>query len=444
MVGKFLKKVLPAALLFILVMSGLASAREGNVSNNIDRSAGNLEIPRGTTVDGNVSLGAGDLTVRGTVNGDVYVSLGQVSIHGAVNGDVELNTGQLLVSGSVTGNVILHIGEVVLDGFVGGDLDSGLGSAVVNGSVDGDLNSVAGKLQIAGTVGGSVNAADKSKITIEGEVGGDVILARGLVELGPDAVVNGRVFVEQGLVKIAEGASAGSYEVTDQLTEDEVERMLRSEKVVIGDIGAIIEHVVIAFQQAISNIRFLPQIRIADGWKLFTFGIGWPWLPVLGLFGMVLLFALSALTYVLFPQHVRVASRAIVQTTGSVIGWGVAALILVVPLTIFLAISIIGIPLILVVYLLLALAVIFGYTSLAAYIGGKIVGDSPSRAVGAIAVGVLLMSLVTMIPLLGILLALGIYILAVGAALSTRFGTTRPPGGPGQSNGPPTGEENPA
>lgn len=437
------KRVLPAAALVILVITGAVYAQGNTGGSEITRSAGSLNVPRGTIVDGNVSLGAGELTVNGIVNGDVYGNLGQVNIYGIVNGNVELNSGQLVVTGNVTGNVTLHLGEVVVDGNVGGDLDSGLGSAVIAGSVAGDVNSVAGTMQIAGTVGGNVTATDKSRIVIEGEVGGDVTLSRGLVELGPRAVVNGRVFVEQGLVKPAEGAVASSYEVVNQLTEAEVDRMLRSGEVTVDDNEAIITHLVFTFRQLVSGIRFIPEIRIPDGWRLFPFFRYGPWHPFRILFNMAVLFALAALTRVLFPKQVRSAEHTVERKTAAAFGWGLLAVILAVPLAIFLVITIIGIPLILVEFLLLALAGILGYTALVGLIGKKTITAGSSRKVNpilAIAVGVVLLSLVTMIPVLGALLGFGIFILVVGAAVASRFGTAKITGDPGEEGGTAGGE----
>ena len=99
---------------------------------------------------------------------------------------------------------------------------------------------------------------------------------------------------------------------------------------------------------------------------------------------------------------------------------------LALPLLIFLAITIIGIPLIFVEILLLAVAGILGYTALTQIIGTKIADSAGSQVVnplGAIALGALILGVLNMIPFFGGLLSLVLFVFAVGAALVTRFGT---------------------
>ena len=144
---------------------------------------------------------------------------------------------------------------------------------------------------------------------------------------------------------------------------------------------------------------------------------------------MVVLFALAALTFTLFPRQVQSAGEAVLSRTGAVLGWGLLALVLAIPLMILLAITIIGIPLIFVEMLALALAGILGYTGLSWLVGGKVLGAASAGTVnplGTIALGVLILGAVSMIPLAGSLFSLAILVLSVGAALTTRFGTQGP------------------
>jgi len=144
---------------------------------------------------------------------------------------------------------------------------------------------------------------------------------------------------------------------------------------------------------------------------------------------MLIMFALAALTYTLFPLQVKVVGSAVSMKTGPVIGWGILAAVLAIPLMILLAITIIGIPLIFVEIIFLAVAVILGYTGIAHLIGNRVISSAssnPANPLVAIALGVLLIGLISMIPLLGFLVSLAVYILAIGAALATGFGRIRP------------------
>jgi hypothetical protein len=120
-----------------------------------------------------------------------------------------------------------------------------------------------------------------------------------------------------------------------------------------------------------------------------------------------------------------------------VFGWGLLAVALAIPLMVLLAITIIGIPLIIVEVALLAVAGILGYTAVSQLIGNKLAGAAsgkPVNPIGAIALGVLIIGSLSMVPIIGGLLSLVVFIAAVGATLSTRFGSLPP--GPASLQGP--------
>lgn len=424
--------------LALLLLAGAAFADEDLVEGDINKAAGSLEIPRGTTVNGNVTVNMGEVEILGTVNGNVESNMGQVTVHGEVNGNVEANMGQVLILGSVSGDVAARLGEVIVEGAAGGNVKAELGEVKIRGTVAGNVDSGLGELRIPGEVLGNVTSQGKSVI-ITGKVRGNVDLYRGIVELGPESEIGGRVHVEQGLVKISEGARTGAVDVEKELSEAEIDRMFGSRGYHFRGfddfegVGDILENVFESIGRAFSNIKMTP-----GDWRFFPSGIsfGWPGHVARGLLNMVVIFALAALTFSLFPRHVQSAGHIIFDRPGPVLGWGLLALVLAIPLLILLAITIIGIPLIFVEILALAIAGILGYTALSRIVGEKVVGAASSGTVnplGAIALGVLILGAVSMVPWLGSLFSLLLFVLAVGAALATRFGTLNPlpvPAGP--------------
>ena len=428
--------------LALLLLAGSAAAQENIIEGDINKAAGSLEILRGTTVNGNVTVNMGEVLILGTVNGKVNSNMGQVTVHGEVNGSVEANMGQVLITGTVSGDVVARMGEVIVEGAVGGNVKAELGAVQIRGTVAGGVDSGLGELRIPGEVLGNVTSRGKI-VNITGTVRGDVALSRGIVELGPESEVGGRIYVEEGMVKAAEGARAGSIEVVEELSEAEIDRLFRSHGYRfhglddLEDIGGILATVFERIGSAFSNIKLWPR-----GWRVYPWisPFSWPGHVARGLLNMVVLFALAALTFSLFPRQVQSAGDAVISRPGAVIGWGLLALVLAVPLMILLAITIIGIPLIFVEMLALALAGILGYTGLSWLVGGKIVGAasaSPVNPLGAIALGVLILGAISMVPLAGSLFSLVIFVLAVGAALATRFGSL----GPAPTGGPPAPTE---
>lgn len=113
--------------------------------------------------------------------------------------------------------------------------------------------------------------------------------------------------------------------------------------------------------------------------------------------------------------------QAITPDIGSVLGRGLLTTILMFPAMVLLAITIIGIPAIM---LLFGVAIIMGYTAITQIVGEKVLrGSNP---IVALALGVLLVGVLTMVPVLGWLLALVLLMVALGSVVTTRFGTVSP------------------
>lgn len=414
--------------LALLLLAGGAAAGGDVIEGDINKAAGSLEIPRGTTVNGNVTVNMGEVEILGTVNGNVDSNMGQVTVYGDVNGNVEANMGQVLIRGNVRGDVTARMGEVIVEGAAAGNVKAELGEVVISGTVAGNVDSGLGELRIPGEVLGNVTSQGKSVI-ITGRVRGNVELYRGIVELGPESDVGGRVHVERGMVKVSEGARAGAVDVDEELSETEIERLFGSRGYHFRGLddfeglGEILEGVFERIGHAFSNIRLLPR-----GWRVFppVFSFGWSGHAARGLLNMIVIFALAAVTFALFPRHVQSTGEILYSRPGLVIGWGLLALVLAVPLAVLLAITLIGIPLIFVELLVLALAGILGYTALSRVVGEKVAGALSTGAVnplGAIALGVLILGAISMVPLAGSLFSLLLFVFAVGAALAARLGT---------------------
>lgn len=417
---------------FLLTTAIPAPARAETVLNeDINKMAGDLEIPRGTTVNGDVTLNVGDLTVLGIVNGNINNNMGQVKIGGDVNGDLETNMGQVVITGNVSGNVKTRMGEVIIDGSLGGNLYSDLGPATIGGSVGGDIVSGFGEMLINGVVAGNVHSRG-GKVIVNGAVEGDVTLDQGVIELGPNALVSGRVYVARGIVDKAASAAVGSVEIGEELSPAEIQtgetdQGYRFDGVDDSFVDTIVDRIVWEVNRGMRSVGIAPGT--SRDWSFYRYSFpGFYGSMARNVINMLILFALAALTYTLFPKQTRAAGNAVMEKTGPAIGWGILATVLAVPLMILLAITIIGIPLIIVEMIFLAAATILGYCGLVLIIGERVVGTASSKQVnplGAIAIGVLIVGLIGMIPFIGALVSLAIFILAVGTTLVTRFGSLR-------------------
>ena len=160
------------------------------------RGANTVSIRDGETVDEDLYVGAGTASIAGTVNGDATVAGGTVTVSGTINGSLNVGGGTVDILGEVGGAVRVSGGTVRVAGSVGrdvvvmggtvsiepgatvtGDVAGGVGTLTVGGAIDGDLLAAAGTIQLArtSTVGGEVDATTEELVIESGaSVAGDV------------------------------------------------------------------------------------------------------------------------------------------------------------------------------------------------------------------------------------------------------------------------------
>lgn len=150
----------------------------------------------------------------------------------------------------------------------------------------------------------------------------------------------------------------------------------------------------------------------------------WATISLLVLLGFL---GLAILLTALIPEHIGAAVNALEKKFASMLLWGLLWMILVVPIAVILAISVIGIILIPLEIVLVGLALIIGYIASAIYIGKNILSSFkafPPPFVSAI-IGILLLFLVAFVPVAGHILKAVFLIAGFGAVITTRFGTIK-------------------
>ncbi|MGO9179361.1 MAG: hypothetical protein ACLQHS_08820 [Candidatus Limnocylindrales bacterium] len=130
-------------------------------------------VPAGETVNSDLYVFAGTVTVDGAVHGDVVAAGGRVTIDGAVDGDVIAGGGAVEIDGTVGGGVRAAGGQVTVAGAVTKDVLAGGGTlTIVSGArVGGDLIFSAGRVSVNGDVAGSIQG-NAVAYTRTGSLGG--------------------------------------------------------------------------------------------------------------------------------------------------------------------------------------------------------------------------------------------------------------------------------
>lgn len=196
-----------AALLAILatfVIAGPAAAGDF-------RSDTTVTVGPDETVDDDLYIGAGTISIAGTVNGDASVGGGTVTMSGTVNGSLNVGGGTVDVLGDVTGAVRVSGGTVRIIGSVGRDLVIFGGTATIEAGAEigGDVAGATGSLTMAGTIHGNLRAGTGS-MALAGTVDGDVDAGVGDLVIESAAVIGGDVtYTSANEARIADGAQIG-------------------------------------------------------------------------------------------------------------------------------------------------------------------------------------------------------------------------------------------
>ena len=278
--------------------------------------------------------------------------------------------------GQTEPEVSTPVGDVTVNGTVEGDVRSGVGDVVVNGKVGGGIKAGSGDVEVNGPVGGDIDAGF-GDVEINAPVDGDVEVGRGDVDLGPGGLVSGDV-------QNGSGEFSGNREA--------VEGTIRA-----GGMEPDMDH------------------GIDYDWG--GFGI----LDIVSwLFASTLFVACSVLVAVIAPGPLSAAARKADESPAMSLLFGVASVPAVVVLCVVLAVSIIGIPLLLLLAPAYLALVFFGALVAAFFVGRRVIFAIGRYHVGnamAAVVGALILAVAYLIPVLGDIFLYGFALFGAGASV---------------------------
>lgn len=365
------KIILLLALLLLPIFAIKAASNE---------KKGSIYVPKDEIISGNL-LAAGDsVIVDGTISGDLIAAANYITVSGRVEGDIIAIAQDINLGGEVGGNIRVAGNSVSINSLIARNLNA-FGSRViigsdarigwdallagvdvnVRGNISGDLDTYSEKAYLSGKVGKNADLH-----VYNGKEGGNLILEN-------DAKINGNL---------------------NYYAKEDME--INNKEVVSGEI---------LFNQVSVN-----KVRPMHSWtwnRLFSF------LSML-LIGLVLVFITK-----------RYAHYFVIQAnlkTGNAFLWGAGATLLVPPLALLAAITIIGLPLSLILICLWAAGILIGKTVAAVILGDlimkKVFKKDNLNLFWHLLIGSIILTLLLSIPLIGWLIGLVAVWLGWGAMLS--------------------------
>lgn len=140
---------------------------------------------------------------------------------------------------------------------------------------------------------------------------------------------------------------------------------------------------------------------------------------------IIFIMAITALTVVLLPRQIISVANSIQQQLWKNLFIGFLAVIFIFPLTLFLGVAVVGIPLIPVIMLLFILAGFIGGIAVNYIVGYCMLGAfnlENSAMIWCVFSGLIILELLKMIPLAAIIIFPFLYFLSIGGVIYTIFG----------------------
>ncbi len=243
-------------------------------------------------------------------------------------------------------------------------------------------------------------------VEVNGHVEGDAVSFGGDVTLGPRAVIEGDVVSFGGSIRRAEGAVVEGDLVT-------FGGKVIEQRPAAGTVVEERRDAPSAIAEAVKrHERHTPPVVGALIWFMSLFGIGF-------------------LTTLLMPERMKRVEHELRSNPLKSGLTGFLSALALVPLTVLLVVTVIGIPVAVALWVLAPLAAVIGYAAVATELGTRLPlfrGRKTQALV--LALGIALLILVGFVPILGPLALVFLGCMGFGAIIRTRFGARAKPRSP--------------
>lgn len=353
----------------------------------IRRSEGDVTVAADETINDTLLAAGQTVSIDGTINGDLLAFGQEVTVRGNVTGNLVTAAQQVTIEGTVGGSVLSAAEGVLLENArIGRDL-YGFGNSVDVGAtanVSGNAIAFAETVDVNGRVGIDFRGFGAT-VTVSGAVEGDVDGFGRAIKLAPTARVGGNVTAHvesMGDLSVEPGAVVGGN-VSEQVDERGEWEWRDRDRNSYGNVGFYVNQIV-------------------------RFGAAF-------LTGLLLLWVFPVLRTVTLPNVVTVL------TSGAI---GLAAAVTLPVAALIVCITIVGIPIGILTFILGAIALYFSKTVVAQIIGRALFRSpaGPPHFAATLAVGLAIVIVVINLPWIGGFANLVLTLVGLGLIVTTLFG----------------------
>lgn len=359
-----------------------------------NRSQTNVVLERKEVVNTDYFAAGDNVRISGTVNGDVYVAGGIVLIDGTVNGDLFALGGTVQISGPVKNDIRAAAGSLTVSGAVGGNVTLAGGTVLLtpDAKIHGSVLAGAGTLGLLAPVGRGVTAG-AGTLTVNNSMGGDLLLAVDELILQPKTKVSGNLtYWAEREATIFDNVALSGGLTFNQMPKNDVKQA----KIAKGGLKGIAA----AFA----------------GVAIFMAAVG-----------AAALFILGIVVFSMVPSFTDRTLRGMRNNPWGSFGLGMVMVIALPTIAVAAFMTVIGIPVGIFLLTVLGLLCVIGHIYAALYLGSSAcsaINVSVHRA-WQLLLGLLALSLLILIPIVGWLIHGIVILIAVGAVLSEKHATYR-------------------
>ena len=362
-----MKKLFTLLLFLVLLVPGALAAGNVKLDNNIDIDSNYWS---------NIYLFGDHISVPANVSGDIIAAGSVINLTGVISDDASIMGSNVLLDGVVGGDARIVASVAEIDSAVFGDLvvlgaDITLGKDTLVGK---DLYLMGQDIESSGRVIGNAYIKGRT-VYVDSEIEGNAVIKASSIEWGEDAVISGNLVISDNL------------EVPLNVVSGKIEK--------------------VPYDSSSGSIHF-------SFWDSVIFGI---MILIVGLLFSVFFKGYKNGVFVTYSQRPWLSLIL-----------GVAALIAVPIISTVLLITVVGVPLGIILWLLYGLLIILAVPVCAMYLGSLLfrILRFEQNTVYSFVAGIFLFLLIPLIPIVGPIVVAIAYIMGTGAIIRNIFGKDKP------------------
>ncbi len=342
-----------------------------------------VELDFGGAIPGPHFRAGNTIALTEDLTGDVYIAAGTVNIDAVIDGDLIVAGGTITFNGEVTEDLRIVGGTLVLDGIVGQDV------TVAGGTINFTEDS---------QVGGSVIAAGGT-ISYDGQVLGNLLTGAGQANL--NGLFGQQVRLGSGSFNVAPEASIGG----DLVATYEEASSVSAEAQIIGE-------------TKVEKTQYTEQAEGAKVWA-DSLAEGFNVAKVMTTLAMSL--ASGIILLLLLPKLSRQLAKSIIDQPFATLGWGFLKLVVTPIVIVLLLMTLIGVPLAGMLFLLYLLSFFVANWIASLAVGQRLAKEFEAKFLDnpywQLTVGLVIIKLVGLIPFVGGLIKFALFLMGLGALL---------------------------